>query len=56
MRKVHLPVSLTQHPVAQKLASFIENMGPSHIYLSTIVYDDGTNKKFLTKDKDFPFV
>ena len=56
MRKLRLPISIAEHPVAQKLGEYISSMGPSSSYLSTIVYDDGKNKKFLTKDEDFPFV
>ena len=56
MRKVFLPKTFEEHPVAKKLAEFIGRMGPSSSYLSTIVYDDGAQKKFLSKDKDFPLV
>lgn len=57
MRRLRLPASLLEHPVAIRLSQYIESMGPTSVYLSTIVYHDHNGiRKFLTKDDDFPFV
>ena len=56
MKKLHLPTSIADHEVAIKLRDYIEQMHEASIFMSTIVYHDGKTMRFLTRDKEFPFV